>query len=318
MVKRKINRASTMDRIEVTYRKYFLGSAFIEKYTSNISEKDIIVFINDLFIRYGYISQKDIERIYQILHSVLCYGRDLEETYIRLYDWERIKRNIPWNKVDSRKKNESALSKETLLLLYTSVLHDNIYPEKRSAALLCIMNIFLGLRIGELASLQFNDFDFVNMVLKVERAESKYYERDNDGNRIALCYKTDMPKTLVSIRHIPLLPQTLEIYQAIQEHHKACGYDSKYLCYDGKETNRTRSIDRTYRRLATLNNIHGFNSHLIRKTFATVLHNQGTPTRIISDILGHSEMSTTEKNYILTQKEAYAMKYNYMVNAFKN
>lgn len=42
---------------------------------------------------------------------------------------------------------------------------------------------------------------------------------------------------------------------------------------------------------------------MIRKTFATMLHASGMPTRYISDLLGHSEMVTTERNYILTYKD---------------
>lgn len=41
-------------------------------------------------------------------------------------------------------------------------------------------------------------------------------------------------------------------------------------------------------------------SHDIRKTFATRLHNSGMPSRAISDLLGHSEISTTEQSYIVS------------------
>lgn len=306
-----------MDRIEVTWNKYFKGTAFIEKYTSSITDSDIIVFINTTFIQYGYISQKDVERIYQILHSVLVFGRDMEYLGIRLYDWERIKRNIPWNKVDSRKKNETALSTGTLYTIYNAVVRENIYPEKRSASLLICLNMFLGLRVGELSALMFSDFDLKNYTLTISRTDSKSYDRDENGNKLDLHYKTGMPKTMVSIRTIPLLPQAVEIYKLIQKHHEDSGFNSKYLCFDGKETIRLRSLDRTLRRLCNLCGVHHFNHHLIRKTFATLLHNKGAPTRVIADILGHSEISTTEKNYILSGADAMRMRFDYMVEAFK-
>lgn len=304
-----------MDRIEVTWNKYFKGTEFIEKYTSKISDGDIIVFINTVFILNGYISQKDVERIYQILHSTLVYGRDMEYLGIRLYDWERIKRNIPWNKVDSRKKSESALSTGILSTIYHAVVFEDIYPEKRSACLLICLNMFLGLRVGELSALMFSDFDLVNNTLTITRTDSKSYERDNDGNKLELHYQTGTPKTLVSIRTIPLLPQAVTVYKLIQKHHEASGYKSRYLCFDGKETIRLRSLDRTLRRLCALCNITRFNHHLIRKTFATLLHNKGTPTRVIADILGHSLISTTERNYILSGADAMRMRYEYMLEA---
>jgi integrase len=36
-----------------------------------------------------------------------------------------------------------------------------------------------------------------------------------------------------------------------------------------------------------------------------MLHASGMPTRYISDLLGHSDMVTTEKNYILAYRDNY-------------
>lgn len=43
-----------------------------------------------------------------------------------------------------------------------------------------------------------------------------------------------------------------------------------------------------------------------------MLHASGMPTRYISDLLGHSEMVTTERNYILTYKDNYNALLGYM------
>ena len=85
------------------------------------------------------------------------------------------------------------------------------------------------------------------------------------------------------------------IYRKILEHHRIQKYDSPYLAYDGKDTILVRSLDRTLRRLCLLCDVDYFNSHAIRKTFATMLHFNGVPTSVISDLMGHSEIGTTEK-----------------------
>lgn len=46
-----------------------------------------------------------------------------------------------------------------------------------------------------------------------------------------------------------------------------------------------------------------FNTHMIRKTVATKMHFAGIPSRMIADMLGHADISTTEKCYILTDAE---------------
>lgn len=55
-----------------------------------------------------------------------------------------------------------------------------------------------------------------------------------------------------------------------------------------------------------------FNTHMIRKTFATMLHESGMPTRYISDLMGHSDMVTTERNYILSYRDNYNTLLGYM------
>lgn len=50
-------------------------------------------------------------------------------------------------------------------ILFNGVLVDNVYPLKRSASLLLLMNFYLGLRIGELASLKFCDLTLITRFL---------------------------------------------------------------------------------------------------------------------------------------------------------
>ena len=119
-------------------------------------------------------------------------------------------------------------------------------------------------------------------------------------------------KTIYSVREIPLLPEAIYILQELRIHHDNCRYGNQYLAYDGKDTILVRSLDRTLRKLCQYCSVNYFNTHMIRKTFATMLHASGMPTRYISDLLGHSEMVTTERNYILTYKDNYNTLLGYM------
>lgn len=103
--------------------------------------------------------------------------------------------------------------------------------------------LFLGLRVGELASLTFDDFDLDRNVVKIYKTESKFYDRDGDGEKIGtMKYQVvEDTKTVYSVREVPLLPEVKLILQKIKERHKECGYDTPYLCYDGHDTIKVRS-----------------------------------------------------------------------------
>lgn len=319
MMKQKCIKSQSLDRIEVTYNRYYKDTAFSEKNISQISDTDITNFLLSAILQSGTMTYKELSRLLQVSRGTLVYMRDIGKGSAILHDWEKIKRSLPMEKLESGFKHEFAVNISDVEKILDCVINHRIYKVKQSASLLLCMNFYLGLRIGELASLTFNDFDFNRNVVKVYKTESKFYNRDENGERYGtMVYRVvDDLKTVYSVREVPLLPEVKRIYDLIAGHHKQCGYESPYLGYDGADTIIVRSLDRTLRRLCLLCDVPYFNSHAIRKTFATMLHFNGVPTRVISDLMGHSEIGTTENNYILSFKNNYDRMYSYMHNSLK-
>lgn len=315
-MKMTFNKSQTMDRIEVTYVKYYKGTDFDCMYISDITEENMIAFLLRI-CKTNIITFREMSRIMQIIKGVLIFMRDINKGGAKLQDWEKVKRNISLDTFTPDKKKQYAIRKADVEKLFHEVIQNEIYLEKQSACLCLCMNFYLGLRIGELAALEFTDFDLEKGIVRVWKTESKYYNRDEDGQKIGtMVYRVvDSTKTVYSVREIPLLPEARYIYEMIRKHHKEMGYDSKYLAYDGKQTVLIRSLDRTLRKLQELCDISNFNTHAIRKTFATMLHNGNVPTRVVSDLLGHSEMGTTENCYILSYDNAYSEYKGYMRDA---
>jgi len=299
-MKMQTTKEATVDRIECTYNRHYRQSALNEKCISKIADSDIIIFLTEICTT-QYISTREYGRIWQIIENVLSYMRDINIGGVPLHDWQKIKRNIPTEKLSKAKKKEKAINQSDIEYILKQVIDNKIYFRKQSACLCVCMNFYLGLRIGELSALRFEDFNFERGTIFVQRIESKYYKRDSEGNKISgMEYEVvDHTKTECSTRYVPITPEVKRIYELIYNHHKEQGYDSPYIAYDGNQTILSRSLDRTIRKLIELCETMYFSSHGIRKTFATTLHFNNVPTRVISDILGHSEMSTTERCYIL-------------------
>lgn len=302
LVKMKQNKPQSVDRIEVTYNKYYRDSDFVNLYVNDITENTIVLFLTRVMTAVGAVTYKEFGRIYQIVNNVLVYCKDLAIGGARLLDWDMIKRYIPSFVVKEEKSVHMALSDTHVTRLFRSVIDERVYELKQSACLCILLNFYLGLRVGELASICWNDLDMDNRLLYVRKTEAKFYARDDNGNRVgSMHYEVvNDVKTMCSFRCVPLTSEAVYIIGLIREWHNLKGYDSPYLAYDGTDTILVRSLDRTLRRLCVLVDVPYFNTHMIRKTFATTLHYGGTPTRAISDLLGHADMDTTEKNYILS------------------
>lgn len=308
-------KAQSLDRIEVTYRRYYEVHVINDTYISDITDDYIISFI--LFIcKNNKVTYKELGRIMQIVKGVLTYMRDINVGGATLHDWEKVKRNVPIDSMAKSYRNQFAISKCDVEKMISCVLNEE-YLEKQSACLLLCMNFYMGLRVGELAALEFNDFDLDKNVVHIWKTESKFYERNEYGSKSgAMVYRVvDSTKTVYSVRDVPLLPECRFLYDELRKHHKRMGYNSTYLCYDGRDTIMVRSLDGTLRKLLDKCQIPRFNTHAIRKSFATILHYNGVPSRVISDLLGHSEVGTTENCYILSYEENYKNVYDMMKNS---
>lgn len=300
----KINsiKPQSVDRIECTYNKYYSSSSIIDMPVHKINEVYIYQFLNDILIKYKNITQKEFNRIYQIVNNTMQYAFECSIGYAKAINWAVVKRYIAEGNIKKNIKIEHCISSTDRMSIINAVLNDNVYPEKRSASLCVCLNFYLGLRIGELASITWNDIDFNARKLYVHTTQTKSYERDDEGNRVgAIAYHDqDTTKTPHGVRYIPLVNEAVYILLKLKEYHVKQGYEDKHIAYDGTDTILSKSIERTIARLNELCDVLPFNSHLIRKTFATTLHENGVPTKIISDLMGHAEIRTTERFYIVS------------------
>lgn len=299
-------KGQSLDRIECTYNKYYAGNPLVSMTLNNISENTVIDYFNNLFAERGLVSLKEYRKIYQIVNNVLNYAVDFDFIGARLLNWKKIKEYSYTNHVVSAKKETNCIRDADVSTLYNFVI-DGGYAEKQSACLLLVLNFYLGLRVGELSALEWSDIDYKRKVLNVSRTEIKKYVRTSDGKREKMVYEIEnCTKTVAGTRRVPLCDMALYILKLLKKHHTKMGYESERLLYDGSEVIGVRSLDRTLRRLCKLVEIQPFSTHMIRKTVATKMHYSGMPSRTIADILGHKEISTTEKCYILTDIEYFA------------
>ena len=95
------------------------------------------------------------------------------------------------------------------------------------------------------------------------------------------------------------------VLRLLKDLHQQKGWykPSQLLCYDGNHyVARTAKLAKDLKKFCERAGIEPdrVHPHLLRKTVATVLHEAGMSTRDIADILGHSDIATTEQCYIIS------------------
>lgn len=170
-------------------------------------------------------------------------------------------------------------------------LEQQLLKSEDTVSLGILVTLFTGVRIGELCGLRWEDVDFVNGTVTVNRT----IERIADLNPLTL-NKTKVvisaPKTENAVRSIPL-PQFLLGYLKKCRKEKEC-----YLVTGTIQPTEPHQFYVRYQKYLAKHSYEKYTFHALRHTFATRCVELGFDTKSLSEILGHADITTTLSVYV--------------------
>lgn len=152
-----------------------------------------------------------------------------------------------------------------------------------------LLSLFMGLRIGELCGLKWEDVDFQHKVLRIRRTVQRITSAN--GNR-----KTKIvisaPKSATSFREIAIpdmLMKYFEMFRDKADHFILSGADKPV---------EPRTMQYRYKKILQSAEVENHNYHKLRHTFATNSAENGFNVKALSAVLGHSSVTLTLNRYI--------------------
>lgn len=229
--------------------------------------------------------------------TILEHHRLLRAMLHKAVYWQLIVAN-PAERVQAPKakkpKRRSYDDEQTKILLENLELL-SIEDTKYKVAI--ILTIFTGVRLGELMGLEWQDVDFKNGIISINR--SSQYLSD-------MGVFTKTPKTESSIREIAIpefIISLLEEYKLWYEEQKSIygelwtNSDRLFVQADGKPMHPS-SISKWFVRYVSTIGLPVINFHGLRHTNASLLVAQNVDIAVVSARLGHAQISTTLDFYV--------------------
>ncbi len=152
-----------------------------------------------------------------------------------------------------------------------------------------LLSLFMGLRIGELCGLRWEDVDFRNKILHIHRTVQRISSAN--GNR-----KTKIvisaPKSATSFRDIAIPDALMKYFEMFRS-------EADYFILSGTDKPvEPRTMQYRYKKILQSAEVENHNYHKLRHTFATNSAEKGFNVKVLSAVLGHSSVTLTLNRYI--------------------
>lgn len=306
-----------------SYETYIRGH--ITPYFGNIKLKDLTSehlqnFLNSkleggrLDNREGGLSEKTLRNLYNMIHA------SLKQAYINEIVKKNIAEYIRLPKVTKKEMRVLTRDEQNRLILVA---------KNYRLGFLVILDLFTGMRLGEILALRWCDVDLKEKKIVVKNTIKRLSTHDGNSKKTKIIL--DTPKTENAYRDIPLIDEIVGDFAKFKRNQRyeikemGSSYINKdfVFCNEIGEPYDQKTFKRIYNKMLlecglilsqpksvkdkkkkgikckpkSNRSMPNVTFHTLRHTFATRAIEQGMDILVLSKILGHSDPSTTLNKY---------------------
>jgi len=287
---------------ESTYTRYYravhkyiiprLGTRAVDKIDSFVINSFTECLLSSGGLRGASLSAKTVSDLLCVIKSIIKFGKS---------------NGYHFSNTDGiRFPQKNSKNIEILNTDKRTALEKILMDSDDTTSLGILFSLYTGIRIGELCGLQWKDIDYGARTVSICRTVERIADLDPSSSRKTKVIISES-KTETSIRVIPL-PSFLVEYLKKFDYHPG-----RYLITGRNTPIEPHCFYIRYKNFLKSHNIDEYTFHALRHTFATRCVEEGFDTKSLSEILGHSNISTTLAIYVhpsIEQKRAQMEKLN--------
>lgn len=296
----------SIDRRECTI-KQIANVPFGKLQLNSVTVVDVDRFISKLITKEEY-AASSIEKILDVLNAAYNWALirgELESNPVTPIK-PTLKKRI--QKLESRSSTEAdvdvlSIEEQERFVKEAKKVNPTTGEAQYSAGVYGLLLLHTGMRVGEALALRWKDVDFEHGTLNIDKNRSMAKNRNRKENENAYIMHEGSTKN-EKARKIELTAEALEDLRTIRNRHIDVNEDDFVIVTQTGKANTTTNVEHrmeTIYRNAGLTHLKG-GVHILRKTFATEMYENGARVKEIAAYIGDLE-STTERYYIAIRKK---------------
>lgn len=299
----------------ISGHNHYVRDGFGKLRISKIKYSDIKKFYYSLILEKGF-KPNSMEIVHTLLHPTFTMA--VRDGLLRLNPTEgvmaEIKKSHCWEKT---KRHALTVAEQRA---FTNYIANS--EEYRGWFPLFTVMLGTGCRIGEVLGLRWQDVDFKNRTISINH--NLVYRVQEDGT---CTNHVNSPKTKAGIRIIPMFDEVFDAFLEEYQYQKVIGfctdeidgYSGFVFCTGDGKVYLPNAINRTIRSICADYNkeeeskakeenrdpvlLPKFSCHILRHTFCTRFCENETNLKVIQEIMGHADISTTMDVYAEATQE---------------
>lgn len=278
--------SSSITRYRNDYKRFFgEEKIFCKIKLCDMTDEIVAEFIKRT-IREKELSRKAYKGMLTILMGVFKYSKEKKYTKYSISTFinDFVLDKSVFTHTFKDKENETFTELEITKII------NYIKENSTNRNLAVLLQIYSGLRVGELTALKPEDINWQQKKLYIHRTEHNYYNKEL--NKRVMDIK-NVTKTENGCRYVIVPTKAMETIKTLKNRNTK----GEYLLMDNGKRITSKMVNYTLQKICKEIGIKYRSSHKIRRYYASKLLNEKVDSLFVQNQLGHKDIYTTEKYY---------------------